>query len=202
MNRDNTRALTGAEALGIKSYLTISFAVFVLMMLAGVTMRAAQAGWVSVPDDLFYQLLTTHGAGMVGIAGFAGAAVMWFFLRRYVELSVQILYVNLAFFLLGVVLILGAIFMGGYAGAWTFLWPLPAKSMGVWSNHAAAAFILGLTLIGVGFLVFYLDAGLAITRRYGSLLKGLGVDQLFGEVNPAHPATVVARSLRGRSLSL
>lgn len=196
MNIGNNAKLSAGESLGVKAYLAVSFAVLLLMMVAGLVMRAAQSAWISLPDDLFYQLLTVHGAGMVGIAGLAGAGIMWFFLRRYVQLSVQILYANLSLFLLGVVSILGAIFIGGYAGAWTFLWPLPAKAMGVWGQHAAAAYIVGLTLIGVGFLLFYLDAGLAITRKYGSVLRGLGLDQLFGGVvNKEHPATVVASSM-------
>jgi len=196
MNQSNRIVLHASESLGIKLYLGISFAVLLLMMLAGLTMRATQAQWIGVAPDLFYQLMTVHGAGMVGIAGFAGAGIMWFFLRRYVDLSVQMLYANLGLFLAGVVLILGAIFVGGYAGAWTFLWPLPAKSMGLWSEHAAAAFVVGLTLIGVGFLLFYLDAAIAITRKYGSILKGLGVDQLIsGKINPDHPPTVVASSM-------
>lgn len=196
MKETNIRPMTSSESLGIKLYLGVSFAVLLLMMLAGLAMRATQAGWLGTAPTLFYQLLTVHGAGMVGIAGFAGAGVMWFFLRRYVDLEVQILYANLALFLVGVVLILGAIFIGGYAGAWTFLWPLPAKSMGLWSVHAAAAFILGLTLIGVGFLLFCLDAAVAIKRKYGSLLKALGVDQLMsGNVDPYHPPTVVASTM-------
>jgi cytochrome c oxidase subunit I len=189
----NTPPLRPAEALGVKLYLGTSFAVLLLMMCAGLVMRVAQAGWHDVPPDLFYQLMTVHGAGMVGIAGLSGAGVMWFFLRRYVRLSVEVLYANYALFMLGVVLILGSIFIGGYGGGWTFLWPLPAKSMGVWGPHAAAAFIGGLILIGLGFLAFYFDAAVAITRHYGSLLKGLGVDQLIsGRIDANHPPTVVA----------
>ena len=188
--------LSPAESLGIKLYLGTAFVVLLLMMFAGVAMRASQANWIALPPDLFYQLMTVHGAGMVGIVGLAGAGIMWFFLRRYVSLSVQVLYANYVLFLLGVVLILGAIFIGGYAGAWTFLWPLPAKSMGLWSPHAAAAYVGGLILIGVGFLAFYFDAAVAIIRKYGSLLKGLGVDQLIsGKVDLKHPPTVVASSM-------
>ena len=40
--------------------------------------------------------------------------------------------------------------------------------MGVWGVHAAAAFVGGLVLIGVGFLLFYLDCAIALIRRYGS----------------------------------
>jgi cytochrome c oxidase subunit I len=188
--------MSTAEVLGIKLYIGTTFVVILLMMLAGIAMRATQAGWIDVPANIFYQLLTTHGAGMVGIAGLGGAAIMWTFLRRYVDLNVQLLYVNYAFFIAGVLLILGAIFIGGYAGGWTFLWPLPAKSMGVWSANAAATFIAGLLLIGVGFLVFYFDAALAITRQYGGILQGLGIDQLIsGKINKDHPTTVVASSM-------
>lgn len=185
-----------AELLGVKLYLGTAFVVLLLMMFAGIAMRASQANWIALPPDLFYQLMTVHGAGMVGIVGLAGAGIMWHFLRRHVVLSVQVLYANYVLFLLGLVLILGGIFIGGYAGAWTFLWPLPAKSMGLWSAHAAAAYVGGLILIGVGFLAFYFDAAVAITRKYGSLLKGLGVDQLIsGKVDLKHSPTVVASSM-------
>ena len=188
--------LRPSESLGIKLYFGTSFAVLLLMMLAGLAMRATQAGWIGLSPDIFYQIMTVHGAGMVGIAGLFGAGVMWFFLRRYVALNVQILYANYALFMLGVLMILASIFIGGYAGGWTFLWPLPAKSMGVWSVHAAAGYIGGLTLIGVGFLAFYFDAALAISRQYGSLFKGLGLDQLFtGNMDDQHPPTVVASSM-------
>jgi cytochrome c oxidase subunit 1 len=192
----NSTPLRPSESLGIQLYFGTSFAVLLLMMLAGLAMRATQAGWMAMPPDIFYQIMTVHGAGMVGISGLFGAGVMWFFLRRYVRLNVQVLYANYILFMLGVVLILVSIFIGGYAGGWTFLWPLPAKSMGVWSAHAAAGFIVGLTLIGVGFLAFYFDAALAITRQYGSVLKGLGLDQLIsGNINITHPPSVVASSM-------
>ncbi len=189
-------AKTNSHGLAVKVYLLTSVVVLVVMMLAGLVMRTAQAGWIEVSPDLFYQVMTAHGAGMVGIAALAGAGVMWHFLNRYVELSHFIIWLNYVLFMLGVVLILGAIFVGGYAGGWTFLWPLPAQSMGQWSAHAAAAFVVGLILIGVGFLAFYFDAAIGIKKRYGSLLQGLGIDQLMsGRVNPDHPPTVVASSM-------
>jgi cytochrome c oxidase subunit 1 len=183
-------------SLGVKIYLGTSLVVVLLMMLAGLAMRASQAGWFELPPDIFYQIMTAHGAGMVGIAGLAGAGIMWHFLSRYVDLSTTVMFINYGLFLAGVVAILASIFIGGYAGGWTFLWPLPAKSMGMWSAHAAAGYIVGLILIGVGFLLFYFDAGLAITRRYGSVLRGLGLDQLLsGRIDAKHPPTVVASSM-------
>ena len=50
---------------------------------------------------------------------------------------------NYVLFMVGAGLLLGATFIGHYAGAWTFLYPLPVKSMGVWSVHAGAVFLLG-----------------------------------------------------------
>ena len=45
--------------------------VFLLMMVFGLIMRAAQGGLIDLDPTLFYQLLTAHGAGIVGSA--AGA---------------------------------------------------------------------------------------------------------------------------------
>ncbi len=177
-------------------YAAVGILVFLLMMLAGVVMRATQGAWLGIPPNYFYEVLTLHGAGMVGTAGLAGAAVMWYFLRRYVELTTSAFLAMMGLSLAGVVLILLSIGLGDFAGAWTFLYPLPAHSMGLWSANAAAAFMVGYLLIGVGFLIFYADCALAIIRRYGSLARGLGLDQLIsGKVDPAHPATVVASTM-------
>ncbi|QHS11215.1 cbb3-type cytochrome c oxidase subunit I [Sinimarinibacterium sp. NLF-5-8] len=189
--------VTGSAKLAFQLYTLIGLAVFLLMMIVGGLLRASQGTYIGLPSDAFYQLMTLHGAGMVGTAGLAGTAVMWYFLRRYVALSTGVFLAMLLLSLVGVVLIIGGIWLGRYAGAWTFLYPLPAKSMGLWSVHGAAAFCTGLILIGVGFLLFYLDCAIAIIRRYGSLAKGLALDQLFGRapLDSHHPAAVIAGSM-------
>ena len=189
-------ALTRNERIVLNLYLITALLVFVLMMLLGLTMRAAQATWVGVAPNVFYQVMTAHGAGMVGTVGLATSVVMWFFLRKYVQLSLAIYAANYVLFLLGALAILGAVFIGGYAGAWTFLYPLPVRSMNLWSPHAAALFMLGYLLIGVGFLLFYLDAMRAIIRVYGNLGRALGLQWLFGgEIDKSHPKTVVASTM-------
>ena len=196
MTTQSATAMTKPARVGVLTYLGISALVYVLMMTLGLAMRATQATWLGIAPNYFYQIMTAHGAGMVGISGLAGAGVIWYFLRRYVELTTGVLWANLAFFLSGVVLILAGIFLGGYAGGWTFLFPLPAKGLGAWGVPGAASFLLGLLSIGVGFLLLYLDFARAIIAKYGSIGRGLGWPQLFGKSDEEPPpAAVVAASM-------
>lgn len=185
----------GAKA-SVLAYLVVAAAVLLLMMVFGLLIRMEQAQFIAMGPMWFYKLMTLHGAGMVGIAGIAGAAVMWHFLRQYVSLSRGIFAANLALFLIGVVMILGSVLIGNFHGAWTFLYPLPGNSMGFWSPGAAALFLGGLLVIGVGFLLMHLDIARAIVGRYGNFARALGWPQLFGaDDGNAPPPTVVASTM-------
>lgn len=179
----------------VVAYLAVSAVIFLLMMALGLVMRFAQAALIPIPPDLFYQAMTAHGVGLVGIAGLATAAIMWHFLSAHVRLMPLVLIANLVLFLLGVVLILGAIFVGGFAAGWTFLYPLPAFSGGAWGRGTAAVYLLGLLLVGTGFLLFYLDAGRAVIERYRGLGRALGWPLLFAGRGEAPPAAVVASTM-------
>ena len=124
--------------------------------------------------------MTMHGAGMVGVAGLGGVAIMWYFVRQHVPVSTGIFLANLVLFIVGALLILGAGFIGGFGAGWTFLFPLPAISGFQWSTGAAAAYLGGLIVIGVGFLLFYLDVARAIIGVYRGLGNALGVKQALG----------------------
>jgi cytochrome c oxidase subunit I len=180
------------------AYLAVSGLVVVLMMALGVWMRLAQAGvTATLPPDWFYRVLTLHGVGMIGISGLGGASIMWHFLGRHVELSARIFAANLGFFLAGVVLLFGPVLLAGYAGTWTFLYPLPRLSGGAWTPAAAAIHLGGLLLVGVGFLLLHLDIARALQSRYGSVARALGWPQLFGRsaAEPPPPAVVASAAV-------
>lgn len=188
--------LSPGERTVFNLYLISAMVLLVLMMLLGLIMRMGQGTWLEVPPDLFYQILSMHGAGMVGTVGLASTAVMWFFLRKYVTLHLWAFAANYVLFLLGALCIIGAIFIGRYGGLWTFLYPLPTHAMGMWSNAAAAWFMVGYLLIGVGMLLYYLDAAAGLIRKYGNLGRSLGLQWLFGgTIDPEHPKAVVASTM-------
>jgi len=178
----------------VAAYMGITALVLALLMVFGLLMKASQAGIITIPPNRFYQLLTAHGIGMVAISGLGGAGVMWYFLSRYVPLSPAILLANLVCFLAGVALVLGGIFIGGFAAAWTFLFPLPAHPLGAWGPGATASYLAGVLLVGVGFLLLFLDTGRAILGRYRSLGNALGWPQALGRSAEAGPPPTVVAS--------
>jgi len=133
-NEPQVKTHTKAHLNLVKLYLAIGILVYALMMIAGVAMRAAQgASLFQLDATLFYQIMTLHGAGMIGVSGLAGLAVNWYFLSRYVVLSTKLFFIALLLSLIAVVMIIGSILLGKFAAGWTFLYPLPAKPLGAWS---------------------------------------------------------------------
>lgn len=181
----------------IVTQLIVSAAVVLLMMVFGILMLLQQSGVVDFGPAAFYQFLTIHGTGMIGTAAFATSAIMWYFLNHYVDLSIKVLKINITLFLIGVTMIIIGIFGFDYASSWTFLYPLPAISGGGWGTAGALLWLGGLQLVGVGFLLFYLDCARAIIKEFGSLGKGLGWDVLSGKKaeKDAPPTTVVASTM-------
>src|SRR5690606_25932706 len=84
-----------------------------------------------------------------------------------------------------------------YASAWTFLYPLPAISANAWGVTGALLYLFGMLLLGVGFLLLYIDTGRAIIKKQGSLAKGLGWDVISGKKaeKDAPTPTIVASTM-------
>ncbi|MDY0393448.1 cbb3-type cytochrome c oxidase subunit I [Virgibacillus halophilus] len=181
----------------VKTYLIIGGSVIAAMVVFGVLMLLQQGGAIQLSSAAFYQFLTIHGTGMVGAAALASTALMWYFLTQYVSLSPKIFMTNLILFLIGVAMVVLGVFSFKYASAWTFLYPLPALSGNAWSAVGALLYLAGMLILGIGFLLIYIDIGRAIIKKYGSLGKGLGWDVISGEKSEkdAAPPTVVASTM-------
>ncbi|WP_242694454.1 cbb3-type cytochrome c oxidase subunit I [Pseudogracilibacillus auburnensis] len=177
--------------------LIIAAMMIILMMGFGVLMLLQQGGVVDFGPAAFYQFLTIHGTGMIGGAVLAATAIMWYFLNKYVKLSLSVLKLNIVLYVLGVVMIIVGVFAFEFSGSWTFLYPLPAISSGAWGTAGALTYLIGLQLVGLGLLIVLLDAGRAIIQKYGSLGKGLGWDVITGKnrEQDAPPAAVVASTM-------
>ena len=180
----------------IAIYLLTGSLIILSMMVFGVLMLLAQGKMIEVDPAFFYEIMTVHGTGMIGAAALAAAAVMWYFLSKYVKLSKAILITNFITFIIGVVMVLIGIFVFDFAGAWTFLYPLPAISAGGWAMTGATLYLGGMLILGVGFLLLNLDVARAIIKQYGSLGGGLGWSIVFGkEKGYGPPAAVVASTM-------
>lgn len=180
----------------VLAYLIMSVVIIFGMMALGVLMLLSQGKVIDLGPKFFYQVMTLHGTGMIGAAGAAGLAVLWYFLRQHVDVSLKVFVTNLVLFAIGVVLVLLGILGFKFAGGWTFLYPLPALSVGAWGKTGSILYLLGMLIIGTGFVLQYIDIARAIIVKYGSLGRGLGWNVLFGKDKGfGPPTTVVAATM-------
>jgi len=175
-------------------YTITGLAVLLLMILAGILMRLDQGDAINLGDDWFYRLMTLHASGILVGVLMAMMGGLWYVMRAVVpELDYRLAMASWGIIVLGVVFALVSILIGGYAGAWTFLWPLPFVNAAAWPEWATVAYLLALVLVGVGFVIYCLDMLRAITNHYGGLARALGYSWLFGRVKtPPPPQTIAA----------
>jgi cytochrome c oxidase subunit I len=181
----------------VRIYLTLGGIVLFSMMILGLLMLLSQGEVISLNNGFLYEIMTIHGTGMVGISALAAAGVMWYFLAQYVKLNSRFLIINLVFFLIGVVLVFVGVLKYHFAGAWTFLYPLPALSGGGWNVQASALYLFGMLSIGTGFLLLYLEVARALISEYGSLASTLGWPIILGASKEKYgpPPAVVASTM-------
>lgn len=167
-----------------------------LMMIIGLIMLLNQGKLITISDGFFYKIMTLHGTGMIGAGALAGTAIMYYFTSQYVKLSKAIFVTNIVLSIIGVVMVLIGIFVFDFAAAWTFLYPLPAISGGMWGVAGAVFYLGGMTVLGTGFLLFYLDSGRAIIKKYGNLGNALGWPIIFGKTMKEElPPAIVAATM-------
>jgi cytochrome c oxidase subunit I len=173
-------------------YAVTGVVVFALMGVLGLLMRLSQATIIHLSAAWFYRLMTLHGVGMLTATMTAMMGASWYALSPLLPLSYTRMRTAYVAIVAGVAVVLGAVLVGGFAPGWTFLYPLPFSSAGQWSDRAAAAWFIGVLLVGIGFAVYCVDVLLGVEREYGSLNRALGIRFVFGHDDSPPQPTVIA----------
>lgn len=166
---------------------------FALMALVGLTMRLAQAETLAISAEWFYRLMTLHAAGMLAGMLLAMMGGLWYVVRSVLpELHPGRMIAAYVAIILGVVGVLVGVLIGGFAAGWTFLYPLPFETAGMWSTWSTVVFLIGMGLVGVGFSIYCIDVLKTVTEAYGGLAGALGLRWLRGRAAQAPPPQVIA----------
>ncbi len=180
-------------------YFWVSTALLLVAGAMGSALRFSLADIGRMSDVYYYAVMTVHGLGaFVGWAAFAimGASI-W--VLHKVGFSVRKLG-NMMFattfwtFIMGTVLIVITTMFMKFGGSWVFLYPLPFKSAGQWTDTAAGLFAFGVLLVGVGILAWCVGiidtvVGPALHAKSKNLLNRLGVALGLGYLWPRSFAT-------------
>ncbi len=158
-------------------YMIFGFLMFVILGILGLFMRAQQSGILYLGDDWFYRIMTLHGIGMISSAlliVFGGFAAV---LGRSLSISVKWLWVIFLSFFLGMGFVLLSTLIGGFAAAWTVLYPLPFQ--GTWSLWAAIGATAGLALVTIGMLLYFVMVITETSNKYGGIENSLALNYLI-----------------------
>ncbi len=159
-------------------YLATGLGLAVLLMVVGILMRMSQAGWIRLASVDFYALMTLHGAGMIAALVLCGMGGIWYLMRREVAMSASLALWAYGVTVGGVLLVAVAAAFGKFGAAWTFLYPLPFLNP-TWPAWSIGAFLIGLTLIVLGWTVWCIQVLEAVLRGFGGFRGVLGWDAVF-----------------------
>lgn len=163
---------TGRKVMNL--YLVSGLTIAAAMMLVGLTMRIAQAQWLTMGPDTFYELLTLHGAGMIVALVVCAMGGLWFLMRRRIDLSAPLAVLAWTLIMLGVLGVVVSVVFGHFAALYTFLYPLPF--MGSWPSWATGLFLIGMMLINIGWMIWTFQMLWAVSHAYGGLRGASGWD--------------------------
>lgn len=137
---------------------------FIVSIVLGIVMRLNQAGTIEELPVTFYVNMTVHGLTMIGIWFVAGMAAIDYLMNRYVKTSYTANVIAFVMTVLGVLMLWTSTFIGKFHAAWTFLYPLPLKIM--WAEWATPLFLIALTVLAVGWLIWSLSLMTQILKKY------------------------------------
>jgi len=161
------------------TYMLTGLAIFALMLLAGIGLRASQANWIAIDPGTFYSILSLHGIGMIVAMALAGLGVLWYLVRKEIpELDPRVAYMAYGFFLAGVVSVIVSVVPGKYGSLWTMLYPLPFVGA-YWPSWATGAWLVGNALVMIGFMLWCAQVLGALLARYGGIRGMLAIDYVF-----------------------
>lgn len=140
------------------------FVLFIVSIVLGIIMRLNQGEIIHQNPVTFYTNMTTHGLTMIGIWFVAGMAAINYLMERYVKTSYTANLIALVLTVIGVLMFWATTFIGKFHAAWTFLYPLPFKVM--WATWATPLFLVSLTVLGLGWLIWSISLMTQILRKY------------------------------------
>lgn len=159
-------------------YIGSGIAIFTLMLLAGILLRAAQAGWLPIDPGTFYSILSLHGVGMIVAMVISGLGTLWYLARREMELDERIAYLAYGFFVAGVLCVIVSVVPGRYGSLWTMLYPLPFVGT-YWPSWATGAWLAGNALVMLGFMLWCGQMLGALLEKYGGVRGMLAIDYVL-----------------------
>ncbi|MEO7201654.1 MAG: cbb3-type cytochrome c oxidase subunit I [Candidatus Tumulicola sp.] len=160
------------------TYIGTGLAIFSLMLLAGILLRAAQAGWIRVDPGAFYSILSLHGIGMIVAMAISGLGTLWYLVRREMDLDERVAFLAYGFFVAGVISVIVSVFPGRYGSLWTMLYPLPFVGT-YWPSWATGMWLVGNALVMLGFMLWCAQILGALLAKYGGVRGMLAIDYVF-----------------------
>lgn len=173
------------------TYVNTGIAVFALMVFDGVCLRAEQAHWISFGPDIFYALMTLHGAGMIVSMVLCGMGGLWYLMRREGELNVRTAYAAYGLVVLGVLAVVLSVLIGHFAAAWTFLYPLPFVGA-TWPSWATGSYLLGIMFVSLGWTLWCVQILGFVLREYGGWAGASGWNILRHHGHEPPPQSIAA----------
>ncbi|NLM30825.1 MAG: cbb3-type cytochrome c oxidase subunit I [Methanomicrobiales archaeon] len=158
--------------------IVFAFVMFVVMGVFGLSMRIEQSGLLNLLEpELFYQIMTLHGLSMVSLALLGSIGGFAAVIGRRVALDTRWLWMTFFFFFMGMMFVLFSTLGGGFAAAWTALYPLPFH--GGYAFWGVVGATVGIGFVLIGFLIYSVLLIRSVSRAHGGVRNALGWPLIF-----------------------